>query len=84
MYAKLWTNELKSKCIRVNVLCAGPIDTVSMAGRDEVKQHLASLVPMGRIGKSEEIATTPLFLASADSSFITFSEVCIDGGMGQL
>ena len=84
VYAKSWTNELKSRGIRINVLSPGPIDTAVMAGREEMKQHMASQVPLGRIGKSEEIATTALFLASADSSFITGSEICVDGGMGQV
>jgi len=84
VYAKAWTNELKSRGIRINVLSPGPIDTAVMAGREEMKQHMASLVPLGRIGQSEEIATTALFLASADSSFITGSEICVDGGMGQV
>jgi len=84
VYAKVWTNELKSRGIRVNVLSPGPIETAALAGREEMKQHMASLVPMGRIGQSEEIATTALFLASADSSFITGSEICVDGGMAQV
>jgi NAD(P)-dependent dehydrogenase (short-subunit alcohol dehydrogenase family) len=45
---------------------------------------MASLIPMGRMGQPEEIAATALFLASADSSFITGSEICVDGGMGQV
>lgn len=84
VYAKVWTNELKSRGIRVNVISPGPIDTAALAGREEMKQHMATLIPMGRVGQSEEIATTALFLASADSSFITGSEICVDGGMAQV
>jgi NAD(P)-dependent dehydrogenase (short-subunit alcohol dehydrogenase family) len=84
VYAKVWTNELKSRGIRVNVISPGPIETGALKGREEVAKQMASLVPMGRIGQPGEIATTALFLASADSSFITGSEICVDGGMGQL
>jgi len=84
VYAKVWTNELKSRGIRANVLSPGPIETAAFAGREEMKQQVSSQIPMGRIGQPEEIATTALFLASADSSFITGSEICVDGGMGQV
>jgi NAD(P)-dependent dehydrogenase (short-subunit alcohol dehydrogenase family) len=84
VYAKVWTNELKSRGIRVNVLSPGPIETGALKGREEMKEQMAALVPMGRIGQPEEIATTALFLASADSSFITGSEICVDGGMAQV
>jgi NAD(P)-dependent dehydrogenase (short-subunit alcohol dehydrogenase family) len=49
-----------------------------------MKAHMASQIPMGRLGQPEEIATTALFLASDDSSFITGSEICVDGGMAQI
>jgi len=84
VYAKVWTNELKSRGIRVNVLSPGPIDTAVMVGREEMKQHMASMVPLGRVGQPEEIASTALFLASADSSFITGIEICVDGGLAQI
>jgi NAD(P)-dependent dehydrogenase (short-subunit alcohol dehydrogenase family) len=76
IYAKAWTNKLKARGICVNVLSPGLIETAAFAGREEMKQQLSSQIPMGRIGQPEEIATTPLFLASADSSFITGSELC--------
>ena len=84
VYAKSWTNELKSRGIRVNVLSPGPIETAVFKGNEDMKAHMASQIPMGRIGQPEEIATTALFLASSDSSFITGSEICVDGGMGQV
>jgi NAD(P)-dependent dehydrogenase (short-subunit alcohol dehydrogenase family) len=49
-----------------------------------MKKHMASLIPMGRMGQSEEIANTALFMASTDSSFITGSEICVDGGFAQV
>jgi NAD(P)-dependent dehydrogenase (short-subunit alcohol dehydrogenase family) len=84
VYAKVWTNELKARGIRVNVLSPGPIDTSVFAGREDMKAFMASHIPMGRIGRPKEIATTALFLASSDSSFITGSEICVDGGMAQV
>jgi NAD(P)-dependent dehydrogenase (short-subunit alcohol dehydrogenase family) len=83
-YAKVWTNELKDRGIRANVLSPGPIDTAVFVGREEMKAQVGSQIPMGRLGRPEEIATTALFLASSDSSFITGSEICVDGGMAQV
>jgi NAD(P)-dependent dehydrogenase (short-subunit alcohol dehydrogenase family) len=84
VYAKVWTNELKSRGIRVNVISPGPIETAAFEGKEDMKKQMASIVPMGRMGQPEEIATTALFLASADSSFITGSEICVDGGTAQV
>jgi NAD(P)-dependent dehydrogenase (short-subunit alcohol dehydrogenase family) len=50
----------------------------------EVKDQFVSLIPMGRIGESEEIARVALFLASNDSSFVTGIELFVDGGTAQI
>jgi NAD(P)-dependent dehydrogenase (short-subunit alcohol dehydrogenase family) len=69
----------------VNVLSPGSIDTGLFVGvPKEVKDRFISLIPMGRIGESEEIATAALFLASNDSSFVTGIELFIDGGTAQV
>lgn len=84
-FARTWTVELKSRGIRVNVLSPGSIDTNVFAGvPQEVKDTLTANIPMGRFGKPEEIATAALFLASADSSFITGIELFVDGGTAQI
>jgi len=84
-FARTWTNDLKARKIRVNVLSPGTIDTGAFAGvPKEVVDQFVSLIPMGRIGKSEEIAAAALFLASDDSSFITGIELFIDGGTAQV
>lgn len=84
-FARSWTSDLKSRKIRVNVLSPGPIDTPAFDGvAQEVKDGFASLVPLGRMGRSEEIATAALFLASDDSSFVTGIELFVDGGTAQI
>jgi NAD(P)-dependent dehydrogenase (short-subunit alcohol dehydrogenase family) len=84
-FARSWTNDLRSRKIRVNVISPGPIETGVFAGiPQEVKNAFVSLVPMGRIGQPEEIASTALFLASDDSSFITGIELFVDGGTAQI
>ena len=45
------------------------------------REYVLSRIPMGRIGEPEEIAQGILFLASDDSSYMTGSELVIDGGM---
>lgn len=84
-YARTWTSEFASRGIRVNTLSPGPIDTPMFEKvTDEVRQSLTSLIPLGRMGKPEEVAAAALFLASDESSFIAGAELCIDGGMAQI
>lgn len=84
-FARAWTAELVSRRIRVNVISPGPIDTAVFEPMpQEMKTKFASLVPMGRIGRPEEIASAALFLASNDSSFMTGAELFVDGGTAQL
>ncbi len=90
-FARTWTNELKDRKIRVNVVSPGPIDTPGMDGlganeeeRKQFKAGLAQQVPLGRIGESDEIAKTVVFLASDDSSFVAGIELFVDGGMVQV
>jgi NAD(P)-dependent dehydrogenase (short-subunit alcohol dehydrogenase family) len=90
-FARTWTTDLKARHIRVNVVSPGPIDTEGLrelfGSSDVGKQRLAninSLVPMGRLGTPDEIAKTVVFLASDDSSFITGTELFVDGGTAQV
>jgi len=82
--------ELVERKIRVNAISPGPIETpiFNKMGMPEeevtgLKQFAASLVPMGRMGDAKEIAAAALFLASSDSSFITGTELVVDGGSTQ-
>lgn len=68
--------------IRINAICPGvvPSGMVPVAGRPDIIGHLASRIPMGRLGRAEEIAQTILWLCSEDSSFVTGHVMVVDGG----
>ena len=90
-FACACTIDLKPRGIRVNVIRPGPIDTQilnnAVATKEELNQlktTLASRLPMGRIGRPEEVPKAAFFLASADSSFVTGVELFVDGGMAQV
>jgi NAD(P)-dependent dehydrogenase (short-subunit alcohol dehydrogenase family) len=83
-FARGWTNELKDRRIRVNVLSPGPIATALTAQPSDAIEHLVSTIPMGRIGQPDEVARAALFLASDDSSFVTGTELFVDGGRAQV
>jgi len=78
-FARNWILDLKDRGIRVNTLSPGPTETtglVELAGKDKADQqglldYLSSQVPMGRVGRAEEIASAALFLASDESSFVS-------------
>ena len=83
-FARTWTAELKGK-IRVNVISPGTIDTAIFDGApQEMKHGFVSIIPMGRMGNPDEIASAALFLASDDSSFVTGIELFVDGGTTQV
>jgi NAD(P)-dependent dehydrogenase (short-subunit alcohol dehydrogenase family) len=80
-----WTVELKDRRIRSNVVSPGPIDTPIIAPQPpEVIAKIVSSIPMGRMGQADEVAKAALFLASADSSFVTGIELFVDGGRAQV
>ena len=68
--------------IRVNSVHPGPVDTAMLSSirSDSDNQERLGLVPLGRVGRPEEVAYGVLYLASDESSFVTGSEVVIDGG----
>ncbi|WNF35646.1 glucose 1-dehydrogenase [Bacillaceae bacterium IKA-2] len=73
--------EYAKENIRVNAVCPGYIDTPLLDQLDEnMKNHLISLHPIGRLGRSEEVASAILFLASDDASFVTGANLLVDGG----
>jgi len=84
-FARTWLNELKGRNIRVNVLSPGPIATPMQEQIDkETLQLFESLIPRGKMGRPEEIATVALFLASNDSSFVNGLELSVDGGFSAI
>ena len=89
--ARSFTTELLPKGIRVNAINPGPIETPIFGKMDltdeqarEFSQSAVAAIPMGCAGKSEEIAKAVLFLANEDSSFISGTELPVDGGMVQV
>jgi NAD(P)-dependent dehydrogenase (short-subunit alcohol dehydrogenase family) len=90
-FARTLTTELVDRGIRVNVVSPGPI-TTPIFGRtglpkeaiDEFARDIQTKVPMKRFGKPEEIASTVLFLATPESSYITGVDINVDGGLGQV
>lgn len=90
-FARTWTTDLKDQKIRVNVVSPSPTETdglrEAIKGNEAAQQRIQSLVqtvPLGRLGRVEEIANAVLFLASDDSSFVTGAELFADGGIGQV
>jgi NAD(P)-dependent dehydrogenase (short-subunit alcohol dehydrogenase family) len=70
--------EYAGQNIRINALCPGFIDTPIIP--DEMKQALAEITPLKRLGKAEEMAKAVLFMASDDSTFMTGNTLTVDGG----
>jgi NAD(P)-dependent dehydrogenase (short-subunit alcohol dehydrogenase family) len=90
-FARTWTTDLKNRRIRVNVVSPGSIETpglnnllASSGAGDERLKMLSNNVPLGRLGTSDEIARAVVFLASDDSSYITGTELFVDGGFAQV
>jgi NAD(P)-dependent dehydrogenase (short-subunit alcohol dehydrogenase family) len=90
-FARTWTADLKDRGIRVNAVSPGPTETGVFEASGytpeqiaQTKSQLAGAVPMGRMGRAEEVARAVLFLASDDSSFVTGTELFVDGGIAQV
>lgn len=81
-FARAWLNELKERQIRVNILSPGQIATPiqDQMFDAETKKQFESLIPRGKMGRPEEIATVALFLASDDSTYVNGVELAVDGG----
>ena len=84
-FVRTWTAELASRGIRANVISPGPTETpmvhVGAKGSDEgTSEYFRKMIPMGRLGTAEELASAAVFLASNESSFITGIDLPVDGG----
>jgi NAD(P)-dependent dehydrogenase (short-subunit alcohol dehydrogenase family) len=80
--AQTAANELAGRKIRVNIVSPGPIATLGLTSvvPEEAQGFLAGATALQRLGTPDEIARTVLFLASDAASFITGTEINVDGG----
>jgi NAD(P)-dependent dehydrogenase (short-subunit alcohol dehydrogenase family) len=86
-FARTWTTDLKDRHIRVNAVSPGFTDTPAWHVTEAAEQRLrmaSNGIPLGRPGTPEEIAKAVVFLASDDSSYITGTELFVDGGVAQV
>jgi len=90
-FARTWTTDLKDRRIRVNAVSPGATDTpglsdlrASAEAGEQRLQMISNTVPLGRLGTPDEIAKAVVFLASDDSSYITGTELFVDGGFAQV
>ena len=90
-FARTWTTDLKERRIRVNAVSPGATDTPGLSNLlasaevgAERLQTISSTVPLGRLGTPDEIAKAVVFLACDDSSYITGTELFVDGGFAQV
>ena len=90
-FARTWTTDLKDRRIRVNAVSPGCTDTpglnellASSETGKERRKMISDTVPLGRLGRPDEIAKAVVFLASDDSSYITGTESLVDGGLAQI
>ncbi len=79
---KALAQEMASRGITVNAVAPGYIATdMTAVLSDEVRQKILAAVPLGRMGKPEDIATAVKFLASEDAAYITGQVLAVNGGM---
>jgi NAD(P)-dependent dehydrogenase (short-subunit alcohol dehydrogenase family) len=90
-FARSWAAELKGRRIRVNTLSPGATNTPIIDGQFATKQEsdgarkmFSELIPLGRLGRAEELASAAFFLASDASSYVTGADLVVDGGWTQV
>nr|WP_205707978.1 SDR family oxidoreductase [Kineococcus vitellinus] len=90
-FARTWSNELKGRGIRVNVLSPAWIETpggTAAFGDEEtartIRETVATTVAKGRMGRPEEAAAVVAFLASEQSSYVVGANLYVDGGTNQI
>jgi len=91
-FARTWAVDLKGKNIRVNVVSPGTVVTPAYKSElgltdEQIEAFVAqaaATTPLGRAGTPDEIARAVVFLASDDSSYVTGTELFVDGGAAQI
>ena len=89
-FARTWANDLRSRRIRVNVLSPGHIDTPILESLQQgdaltkMKNEMENNVPLGRSGQPDEIAKAASFVASDEASYVSGTELYVDGGVAQI
>ena len=84
-FVRTWTAELAGRGIRANVLSPGPTETPmihagSKGSPEGTSEYFRKMIPMGRLGTADDLASAAVFLASDQSSFITGVDFPVDGG----
>lgn len=80
-FTKSLAQEVANRCITVNTVSPGYIETsMVMAVPEMVREKIIKQIPVGRLGKPEEVARVVAFLAANASSFITGSLIAVNGG----
>jgi NAD(P)-dependent dehydrogenase (short-subunit alcohol dehydrogenase family) len=81
---KLWAVELGPKGIRVNAIAPGPIESAQLEKirltRPDYDEQTAKMIPLGRIGRPDEVGAAAVFLASDDAEWITGASLLVTGG----
>jgi NAD(P)-dependent dehydrogenase (short-subunit alcohol dehydrogenase family) len=90
-FARTWTTDLKHRRIRVNAISPGSIDTpglnellASSEVGEQRRKMISNAIPLGRFGTPAEVAKAVVFLASDDASYVTGTELFVDGGFAQV
>ena len=90
-YVRTWAAEFKDSGIRANTLSPGVVDTPMLDDQasspeqaDEIRKGYIAYTPMLRLGRPEELAAAAVFLASDESSFMTGSDMVVDGGVSNV
>jgi NAD(P)-dependent dehydrogenase (short-subunit alcohol dehydrogenase family) len=88
-FARTWTTDLRGRRIRVNVVSPGATDTPGLRGLNQMSgeglsEAYRDRIPLGRLGRPEDIAHAVSFLASDESSYISGTELFVDGGLAQV
>jgi NAD(P)-dependent dehydrogenase (short-subunit alcohol dehydrogenase family) len=89
-FARTWANDLRYRRIRVNMLSPGHIDTPILESLQQgealtkMKKEMENNVPLGRLGDPDEVAKAVSFLASDEASYVSGTELYVDGGVAQI